>query len=609
MKFKSFVVSALGLWLLLSCRASAIQVEALDPSREWRVGKIEISGNDRFSDDVLLAEVLTQSRPWYRFWGEQPRFDPITFKTDLERLQRFYESQGYFEARISHDLEVDATEGLVKAHIQVEENEPVLVTKVEVEVAEVPEEGRPPMPDRLPIKPGEIFKEKQYQETELLIRNFLMDHGHAHTQTQRRAEIDLLADQAEVWYSAQPGPKSFFGETAIRGTEQVEPYLILRELAYEPGELFSLDKIQQSRRQILALDLFSSLSIQPQQTSGTPRTVPMEIEVSEKAPREISAGIGYSTEEEFNASLAWRHQNWLGDGRRLSIQARYSSIVASGAIEFIQPHFLTRRTQAGLTLRHDLEEEDTFSRHATKFAGRLDHRFSPKLLGFVGYRVEYNRLNDVSPATPQALGEIRRKGILTGPSLGLVLNTTDDLFYPTKGELLSLTLDQAGSIWGGKFSFYKLTSEARKYVAVGWQTILAGRLKVGVADAIGSTKNFPLFERFFPGGQASVRGFERRRLGPLNSADEPLGGLSLLEGSLEVRRPIWRELGGALFIDFGQVSLQPYDIPVDDLRFAGGFGLSYTTPVGPVRLDMGFPLNPRGNERAWQIHFSIGASF
>jgi outer membrane protein assembly complex protein YaeT len=609
MKFKSFVVSALGLWLLLSCRASAIEVEALDPSREWRVGKIEISGNERFSDDVLLAEVLTQSRPWYRFWGEQPRFDPITFKTDLERLQRFYESQGYFEARISHDLEVDATEGLVKADIRVEENKPVLVTKVEVEVAEVPEEGRPPMPDRLPIKPGEIFKEKQYQETELLIRNFLMDHGHAHTQTQRRAEIDLLADQAEVRYSAQPGPKGFFGETAIRGTEQVEPYLILRELAYEPGELFSLEKIQQSRQQILALDLFSSLSIQPQQTSGTPRTVPMEIEVSEKPPREISAGVGYSTEEEFNASLAWRHQNWLGDGRRLSIQAKYSSILASGAIEFIQPHFLTRRTQAGLTLRHDLEEEDTFSRHATKFAGRLDHRFSPKLLGFVGYRVEYNQLNDVSPATPQALGEIRREGILTGPSLGLVLNTTDDLFYPTKGELLSLTLDQAGSIWGGKFSFYKLTSEARKYVAVGWQTILAGRLKVGVADAIGSTKNFPLFERFFAGGQASVRGFERRRLGPLNSADEPLGGLSLLEGSLEVRRPIWRELGGALFIDLGQVSLQPYDIPVDDLRFAGGFGLSYTTPVGPVRLDMGFPLNRRGNERAWEIHFSIGASF
>lgn len=608
MKFKASLFFALAMWLLLTCRASAIQVDSLDPSREWRVGKIEISGNHRFSDDVLLAEVLTQSRPWYRFWEEQPRFDPITFKTDLERLQRFYESQGYFEARITHELEVDATKGLIQAQILVEENEPVLVTKVEIDVAEVPEESRPPMPEQLPITPGEIFKEKNYQQAELLIRNFMMDHGHAHTQTQRRAEVDLVTDEARVQYSAQPGPKSFFGETMIQGTEKVEPYLILRELAYQPGELFSLQKIQESRRQILALDLFGSLNIQPQRTTGTPRLIPMEIEVSEKPPREISVGLGYSTEEEFNASLRWRYQNWLGDGRRLSIQARYSSIVASGVVEFIQPHFLTRHTQAGLTLRHDLEEEETFLRNATRLTGRLDHRFSPRLLGFVGYRVEFNKLNDISPATPQALGEIRREGILTGPSLGLVWNTTDDLFYPTRGELLSFTLDQAGSFWGGEFNFYKLTGEARKYVAVGWDTILAGRLKVGVADAIGSQKNFPLFERFFAGGQASVRGFERRRLGPLNSADEPLGGLSLLEGSIELRRPIWRELGGALFIDFGQVSLQSYDIPADDLRFAGGFGLSYTTPVGPVRLDMGFPLNPR-NERAWQIHFSIGASF
>ena len=611
MKFTPCLFSTLAIWVLLTCRASAIQVEALDPSREWRVEKIEISGNQRFSDSQLIAEMVTQARPWYRFWGEQPIFDAVTFKTDLDRLRRFYESEGHYKNRITYDLQVDESRGLVSPQVYVEENRPVVVSQVMVQIdAESPDQDYPPpLPEKLPLERGEIFKEQEYQDGELLLRNHLMDHGHAHTKTQRRADVNLVEDQVRISYSARPGPKTVFGETEIKGTDQVEPYLILRELAFEPGEMFSLRKIRESRQQILALDLFSALRINPRESAENSTVVPLEVQVSEKPPRQISLGLGYSTEEDFIVSLDWRHQNWLGDGRRLSIRGKYSSIVATGVIDFIQPHFLNRRTQAGLNLRHDLEEEETFHRNATRFSGRLEHRFSPRLLGFIGYRVENNQLTDVAAATPQALGDIRTKGILTGPSLSVVWNSTDDLFQPTRGEVVSFNADQAGAVWGGGYEFLKLTGEAKKYIALGWDTILAGRLKLGLADAIGSRKNYPLFERFFSGGQSSVRGFERRRLGPLNSADEPLGGLSLIEGSIELRRAIWRELGGALFVDFGQVSLKPFDIPVNDVQFSTGFGLSYTTPVEPLRLDIGFPFNPPRGDRPWQIHFSVGASF
>ncbi|HET7392679.1 MAG TPA: outer membrane protein assembly factor BamA, partial [Candidatus Binatia bacterium] len=528
--------------------------------------------------------------------------------TDLDRLRRFYESEGYYRSRITHELDVDQTRGLVSLQIYVDENSPVVISQVLIEVrAESPDS--PPLPEKLPLTPGEIFREQNYQDAELLLRNHMMDNGHAHAQTQRRAEIDLEQDQVRIRYSAQPGPKAVFGETEIKGTEQVEPYLIARELAYEPGEMFSLKKIRESRQQALALDLFSALRINPRESAGNATAVPMEVQVTEKPPREISFGLGYSTEEEFRVLLDWRHQNWLGDGRRLSIRGKYSSIVASGDIDFTQPHFFTRRTQAGLNLRHAVEEEETFKRTLSRFSGRLEHRFTPKLLSFFGYRVDNNQLSDVADATTQVLGEIRTKGILTGPSLGLVWNSTDDLLQPTQGEIVSFNADQAGAIWGGPYEFFKLTGEAKKYFPIGWDTIFAGRLKWGVADAIGSKENYPLFERFFAGGQGGVRGYGRRRLGPLNSDDEPLGGLSLIEGSVEVRRPVWRELGGALFVDFGQVSLKSFDIPLNDLQFSTGFGLSYTTPVGPLRLDIGFPFKPPRGDRAWQIHFSVGASF
>ena len=608
MKFILCLFSALTVWPLLTCRVMAIQLEPLDPAREWRVDKIEISGNQRFSDSQLLAEMVMQARPWYRFWEERPLFDPVTFATDLDRLRRFYQSEGYYRSRITHDIDPDGTRGLVSLDIYIEENSPIVVSQVLIELnAESPE--HPPLPEKFPVTPSEIFREQKYQDAELFLRNHLMDNGHAHAQTQRRAEVDLEQDQAVVRYSAQPGPKAVFGETEIKGPDQVEPYLIRREMAYENGEMFSLKKIRESRQQILALDLFSAVRINPGESAEKSTMVPMEVQVTEKPPREINLGLGYSTEEDFRVSLDWRHQNWLGDGRRLSIRGKYSSIVASGAIDFIQPHFLTRRTQAGLNLRHDLEEEETFDRNVSRFSGRLEHRFSPRLLSFLGYRVEYDQVSDVSDATPQALGEIRTKGILTGPSLGLVWNSTDDLFNPTQGEIVSFNADQGGGIWGGPYEFFKLTGEAKKYIPIGWDTIFAGRLKLGVADAIGSKKNYPLFERFFAGGQSSVRGYGRRRLGPLNSDDEPLGGLSLIEGSLEVRRPVWRQLGAALFLDFGQVSLKSFDIPVNDLQFSTGFGLSYTTPVGPLRLDIGFPFNPPRGDRAWEIHFSVGASF
>jgi outer membrane protein insertion porin family len=592
------------IWVVFATASFAVQVDELDAGREWRVRNIEISGNSQFSAGQLLGEMLTKVRPSYLFWENDNIFDPVTFREDLERLRRFYEARGYYRTRITHDLTVDSENSRVEVKIQIFEGPPVIVAQVAVQVS-----GSDLSAPLLPIKEGDIFVEEVYLKGEEVLRQFFLDRGYAHVMTERAAEVNLDQDRVGVSYRAESGPLSFFGETTVQGTNEVEPYVILRELSYQPGETFSAAKIAQSQQKILALNLFSLVRIAPKEVTGKPAIVPMEVQVAEKEPREIRVGVGYGTEDEFRAQFQWQHNNWLGGGRRLSILGRYSSISITGAITLIQPHFFSPDTRGIVILRQDREDEDTYLLNASRFNPRLEHSFTPQLVGFIGYRLEYDRLDRIGQSVIDALGPVRERGMMSGPTLGFVWNTSDGPLNPTKGEVAAFTFGQAGKIWGGQYSFYKLTAEAKKYLLLGWETILAGRLKIGFAEPLGPEENLPIFERLYAGGEKSVRGYARRKLGPLDARGNPIGGLSLIEGSLELRRSIWGPLGGALFVDFGQVSLRSFDLPVNDLKFGSGLGVNYHTPVGPLSLYVGFPWRPARGVDSWQIYFSVGAFF
>ncbi|MGH8611400.1 MAG: outer membrane protein assembly factor BamA [Gammaproteobacteria bacterium] len=583
----------------------AATIKELDASKQYRVKEVQIAGNDAFSARALEKKILTKSRPFYLFWRTPPIFDPVVFETDIKRLRRFYEQQGYYGARVDYDLEID-DEALITARIQIAEGQPVKVQDITVAI---PRDKTPDRIPDLPLKVGEIFAEEAYQQGEEALRAYYLNRGYAYVETQREAKIAPRERQAWVDYRVKPGPRAVFGETRVQGTERVSSELILREITYKRGEQFSLGQLNASRERIVNLGLFRSVQLIPEETKKDAGIVPMRVRVEEQAPRDIRIGVGYGTEDEFRGQVQWTHRNWLGDGRQLSFNLKGSAITRELDANFIQPHFLTPHTRGAVKLALGQEDEETFLLNFSRFRPRLEHRFSPALSGFIGYRWEYNKLEEVADATAQALGGIKETGFLSGPTLGVVWNATDDLLNPKKGGIVTLVGEQAGELWGGDFRFFKLSAEGKKYQQVGRDTVLAGRLKIGVADSLGADADFPLFERFYAGGEKSVRGYGRRRLGPLSSADDPIGGLSLVEGSIELRRPLWRDLSGAVFLDFGQVSTRAYDLPFDELEFSTGFGVSYLTPLGPLRLDLGFPFNPPPGDAAWQVHFSIGQFF
>ena len=335
----------------------------------------------------------------------------------------------------------------------------------------------------------------------------------------------------------------------------------------------------------------------------------LHVRVTEAPKHEVRFGVGYDTEEQVRGIASWRDYDFLGGARQLGFSATASFIHRTLTADFLQPHFPGHQNRTRLLLTEQEEEEDTFTLDRSRFSPRLEWQASDQITGYAFYRIEYDLLSSVSSAVKAALpGAAPSRGVLSGFGFGADWNTTDDLLDPTRGWVTGVTIEPVGDVLGGDFGFLRLIGEGRIYQRLAGGLLGAARVRVGTAEPFPGTREIPLFERFYAGGINSVRGYGRWRIGPLVN-DDPIGGRSLAEGSVELRHPITEHVGAAVFLDGGQVSRESYDLPFGRLRYGTGFGVRYRSPVGPLRCDLGFPLEPPDKDQRWQVHVSLGAAF
>lgn len=607
-------LTALALVALLGARSAvAVQLEALDPGREWRLAALAFEGNGALSDAQLGKAMVTKARPWYevwRFWRPLPPFDPITFRSDLERLRQLHRNHGYYHALVHHDIELPAKGNAVRAVVWVREGPPVYVEEVCVELGgvQLPDDERRLLLAHLPVERGQIFTADDYQRGVTYLRAYYREHGFARVQVSRGAEVDVRRDAATVRYVLDSGPPSVFGAVRISGAPTVGEDVVQREIAFRPAEPFKQSLLDQTRQNLLALRLFRSIRID--EDEGRDPRVDVHVRLVEGPSHEVRFGVGYETEDQLRGLASWRDYDFLGGARQLGFSARASFLRRTIAADFLQPHFPGRNDRVRLLLAEQQEIEDTYTNDRSRLTPRIEWQPLPGLTPYLFYRIEYDSLSDVSDLITILYPDIApANGILSGFGLGLDWNATDDLLDPMRGWVANASVEPVGGILGGDFSFLRLSVEGRRYQPLVGKLSSAIRLHLGAADPIAGGREVPLFERFYAGGLTSVRGYDRRRVGPLVD-DEPIGGRTLVEGSVELRHPITDKLGGAVFLDAGQVSLRSYEFPFRHLRYGTGLGVRYHTPVGPLRLDLGFPVQgPRGGDPPWQVHVSIGQAF
>ena len=602
-----------------------------------KVAGIRISGNEAFKTSELTKILATRKSGWLP-WAPRHYFDRAEFDADLKRIQAFYADRGYPRAQVSGvDVTFNADRTAVTVGIRIEEGEPTIVDAVRFEGFEVlPETPRAQL-DSAPLAAGQPRDRDAVRATRDLSARLLRDDGYAKAAVTVREEPVASSERVNVIFHAEPGPKMTFGDVTITGLAQVGENVVRRELAFAPGDVYRERLIQRTQRRLSRLELFELSNVTPRLEQATGDQVPVRITIAEGKPRRLELGVGYGSEEKARASIEWKHLNFTGGARQADVDAKWSSIDRGVRLMFTEPYFrrsglsATVSTSAWRTNQTTYDSESYGGRASLLYrtdSGFAARRPTTRYEFRMGYGYEYLRygitaasLDDLSRREERiALGldpdTGRAVGVLATIDADIQRASLDQTLDPRRGTVMKLHLERAAKFLAGTYSYTEMVVEGRGYLPIGSSVVIAGRARYGTLGSA-DPSNVPFAKRYFLGGSTSIRGWGRYQVSPLGAEGLPVGGRTMLDVSGEVRFPIRGKISGVLFADGGNVWPSDWEAHLRDLRWAAGPGLRYQTPIGAVRVDLGFQINRipgliiNGNPEArhYRLHFSIGQSF
>ncbi|MEO8260164.1 MAG: outer membrane protein assembly factor BamA [Acidobacteriota bacterium] len=581
-------------------------------------------------EESRLRSVLATKKSSIIPWGKKNFFDRSRFETDLKRIQAFYADRGYPDARVAgFDVKLNDKQDAVDLTVTVAEGEPIRVAAVEFVGFEViPEQHLAEMKARAPLKVGQPRDRQLVVAIHELGINELRDHGYPYGKVDTQEVPGSSGREATLKFVAQPGEIAYFGPVEVSGNKSVGDDVIRRALSYKPGDLYRRSLVQDTQRRLYGMELFQFANVEPLNQELQPAEVPTRVTVAEGKHQRVNFGVGYGTEEKGRVDAEYHHVNFLGGARTAGGHVRWSSLDRGGRLVFNQPFFLRPHFSFGAEAQQWRTFTPAYSSTVTGGKATVTHRSSVR----TSWSLSVTSERDSSAISEEALRDPtlrsslialgldpvtgRQDGTLNALGLDLQHSTADSVLDAHRGFQISLHVEEAGQLVPGTFNYYAAAADGRHYLPLNDNLVLATRAQMGSINAVGSdSSNVPFAKRYFLGGSTSIRGWDRFEISPLSSG-LPIGGDSMLALSVELRAALRGNLGGVVFIDAGNVWAGPFDFDLQDLRYAIGPGLRYRTPIGPVRFDFGWQLNPipgllvNGEPgRPWRLHFSIGQAF
>ncbi|MGH9258159.1 MAG: BamA/OMP85 family outer membrane protein, partial [Vicinamibacterales bacterium] len=554
-----------------ACREGDVQIANLD-----------FNGVEQVDERALERALQTREGSWVP-WGRKRYFDRRAFDADLKRIEAFYRDRGFPDARVtSVDVAFNDAQDNVSITVTIAEGEPIRVAAVELAGFDVlPEDDRRRLEDSLELQAGAPLDRLLVRTTRERALNELRDHGYPFADV-TITEDDVGARQRRLTVQAVPKTLASFGDIDIVGHASVSEETIRRQLTFDTGDVYSLRAMRDSQRRLYGLELFEFVNVESREdeTPGSPE-VPVRVTLAEGKQQRVTFGAGYGSEEKGRARIRWDHVNARGSAEHAGFEAKWSSLDRGARAEYRKPYFLMRN----LSLNFEGEAWQTAEPVYTldSFGGRvtLRHQMNAQNAWSISFSDEYQR----SSVTPEALEDLSIRdelialgldptdGELTG-TLSLInveasRSTADSLLDARSGYVLNASVQQAGQWLPGTFNFWSATGEARHYLPVRRALVLANRLRAGTIAGLGDRElNVPFYKRYFLGGSTNIRGWGRFEVGPTSALGLPIGGLSMLEASSEVRVPLSGTIAAVIFLDVGNAWLQSWDFNLNDMRYA-----------------------------------------
>jgi outer membrane protein assembly complex protein YaeT len=569
----------------------------VDRGRPVRVNKVTIHGAEQISEDRIRAQMLTRPPSLL----SHPMLIPSVLAEDVSAIRALYRNEGFLgvnvaDARVLLSMAGDAAE------VQVEIREGSRFTVSEVAYpADLPFEMEE-MAGWAGLETGAVFSPAALLQAESRLRAGIDARGYPDARVRGKFEAEDAC--VLVRFEISAGEHKRVGEIRVSGNRLTQAKIIRREIDLAPGDDISREKLLRSQHGLYQLGIFRNvqLSYAPMDPSD-PTVQRLEVFVDESAPLTSSVGLGYDTEADARVSFSLAHDNVGGYDRELSVQGKVSGIEQRVQLVGRDPRLFGHRLPALMSVGWEEEEQEDFTEERVTSALRVDKRLTPKWMGLLRYSLQRVDLSDVT-ITPEELEEEKLvEGRLGDVGIAFIRDKRDNPFMARNGTYVMLGTRVFAKELASEFTFVRNGLQWSFVRTSRGGNTVASSVRVGLAFPYGGDGTVPISEAYFAGGDSTLRGFPRDKVGPAS------GGESLLLLNQEFRFPIWRSLKGVVFYDTGNVWKDTGDLDPTDLRHVLGTGLRLETPIGPLRLEYGRKLDREEDESSGELFLAIGSAF